>query len=133
MCDHIVELFDDGSIRLSSRRQLLGWATFACDRDFAVIGCGAIGLTTAITFQRAGAHVTIYAKDLPPRSTYSTGIRHTYETSQTFLGVAAQCRILWGDRTEYTGLALRDGEHATPDFKAQWALMARDSDQPHLT
>lgn len=32
-------------------------------RDVAVIGCGAIGLTTAILLQEAGARVTIYAKE----------------------------------------------------------------------
>src|ERR1700733_10517859 len=36
------------------------------ERDIAVIGCGALGLTSALLLQRAGARVTIYAKDLPP-------------------------------------------------------------------
>jgi len=85
------------------------------EREIGVIGCGAMGLTTAIALQRAGARVTIYAKDLPPdvRSSWATGLytpdsriameahatpefkqrwaqmaRHTYETFQTFLGVA---------------------------------------------
>jgi len=45
------------------------------ERDFAVIGCGAIGLTTAVLLARAGARVTIYAKELPPftRSSWATG------------------------------------------------------------
>jgi D-amino-acid oxidase len=44
--------------------------------DIAVIGCGAIGLTTALQLQRAGARVTIYARDLPPatRSSLATGV-----------------------------------------------------------
>src|SRR6185369_11278693 len=33
------------------------------ERDIAVIGCGALGLTTALVLRRAGARVTIYAKD----------------------------------------------------------------------
>ena len=44
--------------------------------DVAVIGCGALGLTSAILAQRAGARsVTIYAKDLPnaTRSFRATG------------------------------------------------------------
>jgi D-amino-acid oxidase len=43
--------------------------------SLAVIGCGAIGLTSAITAQRAGLHVTIYAKERPPfvRSSRATG------------------------------------------------------------
>lgn len=45
-------------------------------REVAVIGCGAIGLTSAIVAQRAGARVTIYAKELLPqtRSARATGI-----------------------------------------------------------
>ena len=44
-------------------------------REIAVVGCGAIGLTSAILAQEAGAKVTIYAKDLLPdaRSARATG------------------------------------------------------------
>ena len=44
-------------------------------REVAVIGCGALGLTSAILLQRAGAKVTIYAKERPPdvRSARATG------------------------------------------------------------
>ena len=35
----------------------------------AVIGCGAVGLATARLLQRQGVGVTIYAKDVPPRTT----------------------------------------------------------------
>src|SRR3954453_12673726 len=35
------------------------------ERDIAVIGCGALGLTSAILLQQAGARVTIYAKERP--------------------------------------------------------------------
>ncbi len=37
--------------------------------DYAVIGCGAVGLATARLLQRRGGNVTIYAKDLPPQTT----------------------------------------------------------------
>jgi glycine/D-amino acid oxidase-like deaminating enzyme len=37
-------------------------------KEIAVIGCGIIGLTSAITAQRAGAHVTIYTRDMLPRT-----------------------------------------------------------------
>lgn len=37
--------------------------------NVAVIGAGAVGLATARVLQRQGANVTIYAKDLPPRTT----------------------------------------------------------------
>ena len=44
-------------------------------KRIAVVGCGAIGLTSAITAQEAGAQVTIYARDLMPqtRSARATG------------------------------------------------------------
>jgi glycine/D-amino acid oxidase-like deaminating enzyme len=44
-------------------------------KEIAVIGCGAIGLTSAILAQEAGAKVTIYARDLLPdaRSSRATG------------------------------------------------------------
>lgn len=38
-------------------------------RRFAVLGCGAVGLATARLLQRRGFEVTIYARDLPPRTT----------------------------------------------------------------
>jgi glycine/D-amino acid oxidase-like deaminating enzyme len=86
-------------------------------RDFGVIGCGAIGLTTAVLLARTGARVTIYAKDLPPftRSSLATGVfspdsrialaeyatpvfkkawneraRYSYRTYQSLLGLADQ-------------------------------------------
>jgi len=73
-------------------------------RDCAVIGCGALGLTSALTLQRAGARVTIYAKDLPPelRSMWATGV--------------------WSPDSRIC-LA----EQATPTFKSLWAQMARTS------
>jgi len=37
--------------------------------DTAVLGSGSIGLSTALDLQRAGANVTIYAKDFPPYTT----------------------------------------------------------------
>ncbi|HEY1612925.1 MAG TPA: FAD-dependent oxidoreductase [Rhizomicrobium sp.] len=44
-------------------------------RGIAVVGCGALGLTSAILAQGAGAKVTIYARDLLPqtRSARATG------------------------------------------------------------
>src|SRR5882724_10806760 len=37
--------------------------------EFAVLGCGVVGLSTARLFQRRGFAVTIYAKDTPPNTT----------------------------------------------------------------
>ena len=50
-------------------------AMAAGERDVAVIGCGALGLTSGILLQQAGAKVTIYAKERPQetRSARATG------------------------------------------------------------
>jgi glycine/D-amino acid oxidase-like deaminating enzyme len=73
-------------------------------RDLAVIGCGALGLTSAILAQRAGLRVTIYAKERPPdvRSSLATG--------------------LW---TPDSRICLE--ENATPAFQQSWEEMARTS------
>jgi len=80
------------------------------ERDIAVIGCGALGLTSAILLQRAGAQVTIYAKELPPnvRSSLATG--------------------LW---TPDSRICFE--QHATPAFKQTWQTMARNSFQTYQT
>src|SRR6476620_4803951 len=73
-------------------------------RDVAVIGCGALGLTSAITAQRTGLRVTIFAKDRPPdvRSSRATGV--------------------WSPDSR---IALTSA--APPDFGDQWEAMARTS------
>jgi len=88
-----------GSSALAIELALAGGA-----RDVGVIGCGALGLTSALLLQRAGVRVTIYAKDLPPdvRSSLATGI--------------------WSPDSRIC-LA----EHATPAFKRTWERMARTS------
>jgi glycine/D-amino acid oxidase-like deaminating enzyme len=80
------------------------------ERDIGVIGCGALGLTSALLLQRAGARVTIYAKELPPnvRSSLATG--------------------LW---TPDSRICFE--ENATPEFKQTWATMARDSYRTYQT
>ena len=74
------------------------------EREIAVIGCGALGLTSALLLQRAGARATIYAKELPPnvRSSLASG--------------------LW---TPDSRICFED--NATPAFKQLWADMARQS------
>jgi glycine/D-amino acid oxidase-like deaminating enzyme len=59
-----------GSSTLAVRLALATGAT-----DLAVIGCGALGLTSALLAQRAGLRVRIYAKERPPevRSSLATG------------------------------------------------------------
>ncbi len=41
----------------------------SASRDCAVLGCGAVGIATAILLQRHGFRVTIYARTLPPDTT----------------------------------------------------------------
>ena len=74
------------------------------ERDIAVIGCGALGLTSALQLQRAGARVTIYAKELPPdvRSSLASGLW------------TPDSRICFD-------------EHADAAFKRRWESMARES------
>lgn len=74
------------------------------ERDYAVIGCGALGLTSALLLQRAGQRVTIYAKDRPPevRSSFATGV--------------------WSPDSR---VCLE--EHATPAYGKVWSEMCRTS------
>ncbi len=74
------------------------------DRRMAVIGCGAIGLTSAIVAQRAGFQVRILCRDRPPDvpSASATGV--------------------WSPASR-----ICTQEHATPAFEQQWQAMARHS------
>jgi D-amino-acid oxidase len=73
-------------------------------QECAVLGCGALGLTAALTAQRLGLRVTIYAKERPPyvRSARATGA--------------------W---TPDSRVALASA--VAPDFAAAWEKMARTS------
>jgi glycine/D-amino acid oxidase-like deaminating enzyme len=72
-------------------------------RELGVIGCGALGLTSALLAQRAGLSVRIYAKALPPDvfSMRATG--------------------LWTPDSR-----ICDAQHAA-DFASRWEGMARTS------
>jgi len=76
----------------------------ASPREVAVVGCGALGLTSALLAQRAGAQTTIYAREFLPqtRSSQATGT--------------------W---TPDSRIALTDA--AGPAFGALWEQMARTS------
>jgi glycine/D-amino acid oxidase-like deaminating enzyme len=93
-------------------------------RRLGVIGCGAIGLTTALEAQRAGLEVKIYARERPPevRSSWATGswtpdsrialeskagpafgekwekmARHSWRRFESYLGLADE-PVEWVDR-----------------------------------
>ena len=74
------------------------------DRQVGVVGCGAMGLTSALLLQQAGAQVTIYTKELPPAtpSFRATGLW------------APDSRICFEP-------------YATAEFKEVWEGMARQS------
>ncbi|HZP97912.1 MAG TPA: FAD-binding oxidoreductase [Reyranella sp.] len=80
----------------------------ASPREIAVIGCGALGLTSAILAQRAGAKVTIYAREqiMDTRSFRASGA--------------------W---TPDSRIALTSA--ADPGFAALWEEMARTSFKTH--
>ena len=63
------------SLSWGSAAEAIGLAMQNSPRRIAVIGAGALGLTAAITAQRAGAEVTIYARERFPfvRSARATG------------------------------------------------------------
>jgi D-amino-acid oxidase len=67
------------------------------DREIAVIGCGALGLTAAITAQRAGARVTIYAREQmsDTRSARATGVWSPDSRIATQAGAAPGFPTLW--------------------------------------
>jgi hypothetical protein len=73
-------------------------------REIAVIGCGALGLTSALLAQEAGASVTIYARDRLPNT---RSVRAT------------------GSWTPDSRIALEDA--AAPGFGELWEQMARTS------
>jgi len=79
------------------------------EKDIAVIGSGALGLTAATLAQRAGCRVTIYAKDRLPdaRSSRATGV--------------------WSPDSRIALLS-----SAGPAYAAQWEDMARRSFRIHL-
>ncbi len=96
------------SLSWGSSARAVRLAMQASPAEVAVIGCGALGLTSAILAQRAGARVTIYARD---QLTETTSARAT------------------GEWTPDSRIALVDA--AAPGFAALWEEMARASFKRH--
>ena len=91
-----------GSLSWGSGTAALQIAMEHSPREVAVVGCGALGLTSAILAQEAGCKVTIYAKDL--------------------LADARSARAT-GSFTPDSRIGLKD--HVAPDFGDKWEAMAR--------
>ncbi len=112
------------SLSWGSAEVAVGLAMADSPKEIAVIGAGALGLTAALTAQRAGAAVTIYAKEQFPhvRSARATGTwspdsriamagavdakfadrwesmaRSSFSMFQSFLGMAGD-PVEWTDR-----------------------------------
>src|SRR5690349_9322906 len=96
------------SLSWGSSTRAVQLAMQASPAEVAVIGCGALGLTSAILAQRAGARVTIYARDQLPET---TSARAT------------------GEWTPDSRIALVNA--AAPGFAAVWEEMARTSFKRH--
>jgi len=96
------------SLSWGCARNILPWVLATKEKHVAVIGCGAIGLTSARIAQRAGLKVRIYAKDWPPevRSTGATGS--------------------WTPDSRVVTAA-----NATPEFVKSWEAIARASWKVH--
>lgn len=92
------------SLSWGAGEEVVALARATGENEIAVIGCGAIGLTTARVAQKYGMRVRIYAKEWPPevRSSYATGV--------------------WSPASRVC-----TAEHATPEFRALWERMARTS------
>jgi len=79
-------------------------------KEIAVIGCGALGLTSAILAQRAGAAVTIYCKELvqQARSARATG-SWTPDSRIALTGPAGpQFGVLWEEMARTSWKTYRD-------------------------
>ena len=111
------------------------------EKDIAVLGAGALGLTTATVLQQAGASVTIYARErmFEARSSRATGswtpdsriaavgstspdfaarweemTRISYRTFQTYLGLPGD-PVQWQDRYVLLDKDLGQGAEASPN------------------
>lgn len=90
------------SLSWGSAEIAVGKAMSVLPGEIAVIGCGIIGLTTAVVAQRAGLKVTIYAREMIQRT-------RSFRASGSF--------------TPDSRIALV--EPAGPDFPTLWEQMAR--------
>src|SRR5882757_3607237 len=97
------------SLSWGSSARAVRLAMQASPAEVAVIGCGILGLTSAILAQRAGARVTVYAREQLPDT---TSARAT------------------GEWTPDSRIALVNA--AAPNFAAAWEAMARASFKRHL-
>jgi glycine/D-amino acid oxidase-like deaminating enzyme len=109
---HVVHNYGHGgsgwSLSWGSSAVAVRKAMATSPREVAVIGCGVLGLTAAILAQRAGAKVTIYARELLPQTP------------------SARATGAW---TPDSRIAL--AQAAPPEFATLWEEMARTAFKMH--
>ena len=99
-----------GSSAIAARKAMAIVAERGVPASVAVIGSGALGLTSALQLQRMGAQVTIYARD---RAVFTRSMRAT------------------GSWTPDSRIA--DADRVSADFPALWEQMARETYATHQT
>jgi len=97
-------------------------------QEIAVIGCGALGLTSAILAQQTGARVTIYARELMPRTRSARATGSWTPDSRIALTSAAPAGFpaLWEKMARYSFKIYRNylGLPGTPvEWKDQYMLL----------
>lgn len=108
------------SLSWGSAEIAVGKALSVLPSEIAVVGCGIIGLTSAVVAQRAGLKVTIYARDQLPRTRSFRASGSYTPDSRVALAAAAgpafgdewetMARLSWKTFRTYLGLASRPVE-----------------------
>lgn len=100
-------------------------------REVAVVGAGAIGLTTAITAQRMGLKVVIYAKDRFPdvRSARATGTWSPHSRIAMDEAVDAGFAARW-ERMARRSFAMHQAYLGLPGDPVEWTERYTLSDTP---
>jgi len=117
-----------------------GSATFAAksamnaaegSTDIAVLGAGAIGLTSATMLQRAGAQVTIYAKERAPftRSSRATGSWTPDSRVALASAVSPSFAAEW-EETARTSFFMYQSYYGMPGSPVEWTDRWQLSDAP---
>jgi glycine/D-amino acid oxidase-like deaminating enzyme len=92
------------------------------EREIAILGCGAIGLTTAVSAQRLGLRPTIYAKEQFPfvRSARATGSYTPDSRIALTASAAADFPALW-ERMARTSFTMYQSYLGLPGTPVEWA------------
>ena len=119
------------SLSWGSSAEAVSKALESGENRYAVIGCGALGITSAILLQKAGKQVTIYTKDRHPNITSSvaTGVwspdsricLEPYATEAFGQWWSATCRNSFKTYQSYIGL---------PGEPVEWVESYNVSDRP---